>query len=74
MGWSLRGQETPGQNADSGASGNGGGRGRFQDQEYQEEETVILHVRADKKNEYFIDEDDMNTLILKILKLDEIGG
>lgn len=46
----------------------------FQDQEYQEEETVILHVRADKKNEYFIDEDDMNTLILKILKLDEIGG
>lgn len=46
----------------------------FEAQEYGEEETVILHVRADKKNEYSIDEEDMNTLILKILKLDEIGG
>lgn len=46
----------------------------YQDTGYGEEETIILHVQADKNNEYSIDEDDMNSLVLKILRLDEIQG
>ena len=46
----------------------------YQDTAYGEEETVILHVQADKNHEYSIDEDDMNSLVLKILRLDEIQG
>lgn len=44
-----------------------------QEPEYGDEQTVILHVRADGENEYYIDEDDMDNLIVKILRLDEIG-
>ena len=46
----------------------------YQDTAYGEEETVILHVQADKNHEYSVDEDDMNSLVLKILRLDEIQG
>ena len=42
--------------------------------EYGEKQTVILRVKADKNGMYSIDEDDMNNLIKKILRLDEIGG
>lgn len=42
--------------------------------EYDGKQTVILRVKADKNDVYFIDEDDMNNLIKKILRLDEIGG
>lgn len=40
--------------------------------DYGEQKTVILKVKADKKNEYYIDEDDMNNLMEKILRLDEM--
>ena len=40
--------------------------------DYGEGKTVILNVKADKKNEYYIDEEDMNNLIEKILRLDEM--
>lgn len=42
--------------------------------EYGEKQTVILRVKADKNGMYSVDEDDMNNLIKKILRLDEIGG
>ena len=44
----------------------------YMDIEYGEEETVIFHVRAETGSEYSVDEDDMDSLIRKILRLDEI--
>ncbi len=44
----------------------------YMDIQYGEEETVILHVSADRGSEYSVDEDDMDGLIRKILRLDEI--
>lgn len=41
--------------------------------EYGEKQTVILHVSAGKDGEYAIDSGDMDQLIRKILRLDEIG-
>lgn len=41
---------------------------------YGERQTVILRVTVEKNNEYTINEDDMDNLIVKILRLDEIGG
>ncbi|MGN1165697.1 MAG: hypothetical protein ACI4S2_04625 [Lachnospiraceae bacterium] len=46
----------------------------YEGSEYGEKQTVILRVKADKNGAYSIDEDDMNNLIVKILRLDEIGG
>ncbi|MGF0033364.1 hypothetical protein ACQRBN_10390 [Bariatricus sp. SGI.154] len=46
----------------------------YMDTQYGDKETVILHVKSDKKKEYYIDEDDMDQLIRKILRLDEIQG
>ncbi len=46
----------------------------YEDSEFQEEQTVILRVKSDISDIYSIDEDDMNNLITKILRLDEIGG
>lgn len=46
----------------------------YEDSEYGEEQTVILRVSADKNEIYSIDEEDMDNLIIKILRLDEIGG
>lgn len=46
----------------------------YMDTQYGDKETVILRVKADKKKEYYIDEDDMDHLIRKILRLDEIQG
>lgn len=46
----------------------------YEDTEYGEKQTVILKVKADKDDIYSIDEDDMDNLIKKILRLDEIGG
>ena len=40
--------------------------------DYGAGKTVILTVKADKKNEYYIEEEDMNNLIEKILRLDEM--
>jgi len=45
-----------------------------EDTQYGEKETVILKVKADSDDIYSIDEDDMDNLIKKILRLDEIGG
>lgn len=42
--------------------------------EFQDAKTVIVKVNADKRNEYSIDEDDMDNLVIKILRLDEIQG
>ena len=42
--------------------------------DYGEKQTVILRVTVEKNNEYTINEDDMDNLIVKILRLDEIGG
>ena len=44
----------------------------YMDIQYGEEETVILHVSADRGSEYSVDEDDMDGLLRKILRLDEI--
>ena len=41
---------------------------------YGERQTVILKVKSDANGIYFIEEDDMDSLIKKILRLDEIGG
>lgn len=46
----------------------------YENSKYGDSQTVILKVKADKDNEYSIDEDDMNNLIVKILRLDEIQG
>ncbi len=46
----------------------------YEDTKYGEKETVILKVKADSDGVYAIDEDDMDNLIKKILRLDEIGG
>ena len=40
--------------------------------DYGDSKTVILEVKADEDNEYAINEDDMNNLITKILRLDEM--
>lgn len=40
--------------------------------DFAPEKTVILEVKADEKNEYSINEDDMDNLITKILRLDEM--
>lgn len=40
--------------------------------DYGAEKTVILKVKADENNEYSIDKEDMNNLIEKILRLDEM--
>lgn len=45
----------------------------YEGSEYGEEQTVILRVKADKDDVYSIDEEDMDNLIVKILRLDEIG-
>lgn len=39
---------------------------------YGGSKTIILKVKADKNDEYSIDEEDMNNLITKILRLDEM--
>lgn len=44
----------------------------YMDIQYGEEETVVFHVSARKGSEYSVDEDDMDGLIRKILRLDEI--
>ncbi len=44
------------------------------DSSYGGRQTVILKVRSDTSDIYSIDEDDMDNLIKKILRLDEIGG
>ena len=44
------------------------------DSQYGEKKSVVLHVKQDKDKEYYIDEDDMDQLIRKILRLDEIQG
>ncbi len=41
---------------------------------FGEKETVVLRVNAGKGQEYSVDEDDMDGLIRKILRLDEIQG
>lgn len=46
----------------------------YEGSEYGEEQTVILRVSADGNEIYSIDEEDMDNLIAKILRLDEIGG
>lgn len=46
----------------------------YEDSEYGEKQTVILRVKSDISDIYSIDEDDMDNLISKILRLDEIGG
>lgn len=40
--------------------------------DYGAEKTVVLEVKADENNEYSVNEDDMNNLIVKILRLDEM--
>lgn len=42
--------------------------------EYGDKQTVILRVKSDTSDIYSVDEDDMDNLISKILRLDEIGG
>ena len=44
----------------------------YLDMEYGKEQTVIIKVKADSGNEYAIDEEDVDNLIIKILRLDEI--
>lgn len=44
----------------------------FVNVEYGDRKTVILRVRADENGEYSIDQEDMNNLITKILRLDEM--
>ena len=46
----------------------------YMDTQYGKSETVTLRVTAEKKKEYVIDDEDMNQLIIKILRLDEIQG
>lgn len=46
----------------------------YKDSEYGDKQTVILVVKSDTSDIYSIDEDDMDNLITKILRLDEIGG
>lgn len=44
----------------------------FMRMDYGTEKTVVLEVKGDENNEYSINEDDMNNLITKILRLDEM--
>ncbi len=44
----------------------------YLDMEFGREQTVILTVEANEENEYSINQDDMDNLIVKILRLDEI--
>ena len=46
----------------------------YTDMQYGEPESVILHIRVDEGEKYSIDEEDMDHLIQKILRLDEIQG
>ena len=46
----------------------------YEGSEYGEEQTVILRVATDGNEIYSIDAEDMDNLIAKILRLDEIGG
>lgn len=46
----------------------------YKESEYGEKQTVILKVKSDTSGIYSINEDDMDNLIKKILRLDEIGG
>ncbi len=46
----------------------------YTDSTYDGKQTVILKIKADTSDIYSIDEDDMDNLIAKILRLDEIGG
>lgn len=46
----------------------------YTEMEYGEAETVILEVEAGEEKEYSINEEDMQNLMLKILRLDEIQG
>ena len=46
----------------------------YGDSEFGDKKTVILKVKADTSDIYSINEDDMDNLIVKILRLDEIGG
>lgn len=49
-------------------------RKAYDDSEYGDKQTVILRVKSDTSDIYSVDEDDMDNLISKILRLDEIGG
>ncbi len=44
----------------------------YMDVKYGDKETVVLRVKEDQGKEYSIDENDMNDLIRKILRLDEM--
>lgn len=46
----------------------------YSEMKFGDAKTVIVKVKADEKNEYSIDEDDMDNLVIKILRLDEIQG
>lgn len=46
----------------------------YEGSEYGEEQTVILRVGTSGNEIYSIDAEDMDNLIAKILRLDEIGG
>lgn len=46
----------------------------YEGSEFGEKETVILRVEKDGNEIYSIDDEDMDNLIAKILRLDEIGG
>ncbi len=46
----------------------------YEDSEFGDKQTVILKVKADTSDIYSINEEDMDNLIVKILRLDEIGG
>lgn len=45
----------------------------YEESSYGDKETVIVKVKAEKGEDYAIDEEDMDNLIVKILRLDEIG-
>lgn len=44
----------------------------YNEVQFGESQTVVLTVKADENNEYSIEEEDMNSLIAKILCLDEM--
>lgn len=46
----------------------------YTNMEFGESQTVILTVEAGKDKEYSINDEDMDNLIIKILRLDEIQG
>lgn len=44
----------------------------YEEMEFGAEQTVVLTVKADENGEYFMEEEDIDGLIIKILRLDEI--